>query len=850
MAMNMDALLNIKANVNGLNNIVALNRGLSAVETTAKGVTGAMRGMTGAASGLSGALGALAPLMSVAGLVGLAKGALDAGDKLNDLSQATGVSVEALARFRKAAATSGTDIDSVSKALVKLSKSMLDASVGGKQQVAAFKALGISVTDSKGQLKSADGVMLEIADKFKQMPDGVVKTALALKYFGKAGAEMIPMLNMGGDAIDKLSVKMTTAFAQKADAYNDKLAMLSGRIGALGADLLIALLPALDAVTSAVLAGVGAFNSLSEPVKGLAVAGTMLAIAWGPITGVMSGASAAFAVGTAAIQALRVQVALAAMEGIPALSAAIMLIPGWGWALAGVTALGALSAALYANNTAFKNWVDNVVAIVRNDFSAAMGQIASDSKAAFGAVKSAMQSIGSLGSQAASSLSSAFGGAFGRIAQNAQRAFASFGQTIAGWWNSIPAPIRGLLSGAGAGLGNALKTMPGVYSSIVAIQALGRSAVKAGAAKAPAVNVGGGFTPDIEALSGGGGGGGGKGEKAKKERESQLAGILAANGLFRSQEIIKERMARAGLEQNQLEKLRLEYIDRGVQLLAEAESIQREKIPQAEKDAKLLGIQDKLMASAIQYQREADAYQKNFSKNFPSYLSNIESAAAGYSKVLDYSKQLTAEQEKQQQLATGIAGAIGGGMASAFDALISGSEEFGTSLRKIASGVLTDIAKQLLQIYVINTAINAISNLFGPKTGGFFPGVKFNPASFAMPSLLAANGMVAANGIQPFATGGIVDRPTLFRFASGGAGNLGLMGEAGPEAIMPLKRGRDGKLGVAGGGGQTNVTVNVDANGSNVQGDAGKAGQLGKVLSLAVQQELIKHKRPGGLLSS
>jgi phage-related minor tail protein len=77
------------------------------------------------------------------------------------------------------------------------------------------------------------------------------------------------------------------------------------------------------------------------------------------------------------------------------------------------------------------------------------------------------------------------------------------------------------------------------------------------------------------------------------------------------------------------------------------------------------------------------------------------------------------------------------------------------------------------------------------------------------------------------------------------------MGEAGPEAIIPLRRGRDGNLGVAGGGGggATSVVVNVDAKGSNVEGDTPKGEQLGRALSQAVQQELLKQKRPGGLLS-
>lgn len=79
----------------------------------------------------------------------------------------------------------------------------------------------------------------------------------------------------------------------------------------------------------------------------------------------------------------------------------------------------------------------------------------------------------------------------------------------------------------------------------------------------------------------------------------------------------------------------------------------------------------------------------------------------------------------------------------------------------------------------------------------------------------------------------------------------GLMGEAGPEAIMPLTRGPGGRLGVdaSGSGGGVNVTVNVDASGSKVSGDNGRAGELGRVVSAAVQQELIKQKRPGGLLA-
>ena len=111
-----------------------------------------------------------------------------------------------------------------------------------------------------------------------------------------------------------------------------------------------------------------------------------------------------------------------------------------------------------------------------------------------------------------------------------------------------------------------------------------------------------------------------------------------------------------------------------------------------------------------------------------------------------------------------------------------------------------------------------------------------------------AKGGVYSNGIRQFKKGGIVDAPTYFPFAKG----VGLMGEAGPEAIMPLKRGKGGRLGVessGSGGGVTTVNVSVDAKGTKVEGDGKEMAQLGRMLGSAIEMEIAKQKRPGGLLA-
>lgn len=208
-----------------------------------------------------------------------------------------------------------------------------------------------------------------------------------------------------------------------------------------------------------------------------------------------------------------------------------------------------------------------------------------------------------------------------------------------------------------------------------------------------------------------------------------------------------------------------------------------------------------------------------------------------------------------------VADGIGSAFSTSFKGIIDGSmtarQALGNFFQSLADMFL-EMAAQMIAKMVIMAVLNQVLGVLpGFSGGGGFGGGYFNPMTgkgAAGPNFgFAKGGAFAENGIIPFAKGGIVNRPTMFKFAKGGAMSTGVMGEAGPEAIMPLSRGANGKLGVlnmgGGGGGITNVTVNVDASGSKVQGDNSKGDQLGRAVSQAVQDELLRQKRPGGLLS-
>lgn len=166
-----------------------------------------------------------------------------------------------------------------------------------------------------------------------------------------------------------------------------------------------------------------------------------------------------------------------------------------------------------------------------------------------------------------------------------------------------------------------------------------------------------------------------------------------------------------------------------------------------------------------------------------------------------------------------LSSSISGNLVTGFADAIDGSKSFGSAMQDTSKLVIRAIEEMIIKVAIITPMMQAMQSaasssgilgLLGIGGSGGLPGTA--GSSFFGPVAPSAMGNAfSGSNVIPFARGGafsnmMVDSPTLFKFANGGAMSTGVMGEAGPEAVMPLQRGPDGRLGVAnhgGGGGST-----------------------------------------------
>jgi phage-related minor tail protein len=184
----------------------------------------------------------------------------------------------------------------------------------------------------------------------------------------------------------------------------------------------------------------------------------------------------------------------------------------------------------------------------------------------------------------------------------------------------------------------------------------------------------------------------------------------------------------------------------------------------------------------------------------------------------------------------GFAETFGEAFSESFKGIVTGSMSAQQALANLfqrTADHFLDMAAQMIaaqiKMKILGIGLNFLGGGLGGGGASAVPSTAYGDFSVAGPSFFSG-GMIPG-----FANGG---RPPV--------GRPSIVGERGPELFVPD---RTGTIVPNHAMGSANVVVNVDASGSSVEGDADQAQQLGKAIGIAVQQELVKQKRPGGLLA-
>ncbi|MER1707392.1 phage tail tape measure protein [Proteus mirabilis] len=171
-------------------------------------------------------------------------------------------------------------------------------------------------------------------------------------------------------------------------------------------------------------------------------------------------------------------------------------------------------------------------------------------------------------------------------------------------------------------------------------------------------------------------------------------------------------------------------------------------------------------------------------------------AATNKSKEAQYqsSKEFYASQGMWQRMQMNLVDAVEQRTANAMTGMLMGTKSFSEGIKEFSSSLASSIISDLIRIAIQAQITNALTGLMGgfAGSGGATSGAKAGKVGVKA----NAKGDVYSSPSLSQYSNQVVSSPTLFAFAKGGTPNLGLMGEAGSEAIMPLKRGPDGSLGV------------------------------------------------------
>ncbi len=206
-----------------------------------------------AAKGATLAAGAIATAGTAA--AGLAMKAAEAADRINDTAPKIGISTQAFQEYDYVLSQSGTQIESLQGGMKKLVAAMTT-----ENKATLFESLGVSITDTEGKMRSQEAVFEDTVKAMQGMADGAEKARLANDLFGKAGTELMPLLNAEAGSFDELKNKANElglvmgedAVAAGAE-FADNLDSLKSIMGAVVNKVGVELVPVLNTMATYII---------------------------------------------------------------------------------------------------------------------------------------------------------------------------------------------------------------------------------------------------------------------------------------------------------------------------------------------------------------------------------------------------------------------------------------------------------------------------------------------------------------------------------------------------------------------------------------------------------------------
>lgn len=785
----------------------------------------------GAVSSFLSILGlSIGSMTTVSGLFGvIAVNTSNAGDKIAKMAQEYGIAADKLQTYRYAAELAGIDQDNLTNSISIFSGKIGDAMKGEEQSAKRFKQLGISLKNQDGTFKTTGVLLDEVADKFAQIEDPALKAALGQELFGRAGRKLQLLLSQGSAGINQyqkelsaLGGVMSKDLLDQSEELNDNLFRVGTVVRGVRNAIAEGTIPIINNLITSFLSWYAANGELirqniTKFVVNINNAFVGMISAIKDTLKVLTPLIAGFITYVAVVRSLLIIGTLVSMvRGLNfaflALNASMILVH------LSTKAVAAAQAAL--NAIMLLNPVGLVLA-------------------ALAALVVAMVLFKDETINMAKALGASFAYVWNILEVTASRINKWF-EGMAGKWNLFTEIGKTAFLLIGLAANDVLTNIRELMTSTIKAISL---AIK-GEFEEAAAEINKGFTVQSspETIA------------ALKKLKDDYNAVLYTPGVSDGPSFLTEVDTKT---QEDIKALGL-YIDSSGKALKDKASALGKDIMGALSggDFNLNG------AAADEIQKRIDSRKQEYQ----SVLDNVEALKlliSGEETLTEAAKlrvaakqamskeeallinqqiqairvqdQLNARYQKMQEINQQLAQSVG----DVFKNIVSG----GKSAKEVIADLASKFSDMLIQAAIVNPLQESLNksgfNLF--RMFGFAKGAAFN------------NGNVV-----PFASGGVVSRPTLFPMSSG---KTGLMGEAGHEGILPLARTRSGDLGVQaqGMGSSTfvyspsiQVSVTRESGQNNNRSEQDNA-RLGKVIDdavkTAVQQVLSKEQRIGGSLN-